>query len=117
VLDVAGRSACPGKAGYVNAHDLLDRHTYDQYNAIPSFDTTLGMAYDPTNPKATVAKFCGVKRDQICKNYGDQLFCENQNAVAGRPITPTFPETFTNDDFSNSHAFPIFSLFYVQLKL
>ncbi len=91
---------------FSNQINLVDRHTYDQFNAIPSFDTTLGMAYDPTNPKATVAKFCGVKLDQVCKNYGDQLFWENQNAVAGQPITPTLPETFTNYDFSYSHAFP-----------
>lgn len=91
---------------FSNQVNLVNRHVYDAFNNIPSYNATLGSAFDPANPGATVAKYCGVKLNQPCKNYGDQLFWENQNAIIGQPITPTLPETFVNYDFSYSHQFP-----------
>ncbi len=51
------------------------------------------------------AMVCGTTGDRLCKNYGDQLFWENQNNGAGVPIQPAKPETFNNYDASYSHDF------------
>ncbi len=90
---------------FSNQLSVVDRHLYDPYNNVPSYDNRIG-AFNPANPAATQAKFCGVKLDRTCTSYADQLFWENQNAVAGQPVTPVEPESFSNFDFSYSHQFP-----------
>lgn len=77
---------------------------YARYNGIPSYDAigavNAGLAPGAANP----ANLCGVLGNLPCRNYGDQLYWENQNYL-GTPIQPVKPETFTNYEFSYEHQF------------
>ncbi len=52
------------------------------------------------------AMFCGTTMDRQCKDYADQLYWENQNAVLGTPIQPSKPTTYNNYEVSYTHQFP-----------
>jgi hypothetical protein len=73
----------------------IDPSAFTQFDSIPSYNVLTGLP----------ATYCGVKQNLPCANYGQQLYSEYQ-AVAGVPIQPVVPETFTNFDFSYSHQFP-----------
>jgi hypothetical protein len=73
----------------------IDPSSFTQFDSIPSYNVLTGAP----------ASYCGVKQNLPCANYGQQLYSEYQ-AIAGVPIQPVVPETFTNFDFSYSHQFP-----------
>ena len=84
--------------------DLVgSRMAYQAYAGIPSYNNLTGLA--PGAP-GSAATYCGVTGDQLCKNYADQLYWENQNFRLGVPISPLKPTTYNNFDFSYSHLFP-----------
>ena len=68
-------------------------------NRIPRADYA-GFAAIPSDFNA-----CGPTGDRTCRNFADQLYWENQNVIAGIPITPLQPSTFNNYDASLQHDF------------
>jgi hypothetical protein len=78
-----------------DADYTVSRSSLDEFNNIPSYNVL-------TNGVAT---YCGLKQNQTCANYGDQLYSEYQ-AVTGVPVQPIKPEQFSSFDFSYSHQFP-----------
>ena len=100
-----GRSVEFPPLGFVDLNGARSDNFYAPYINIPSYNSVSGVAFDPTNPNATAATYCGVLGNQVCKNYAEQLRWENQNAIFGVPIQPVKPETFNNFDFSYSHQF------------
>jgi outer membrane receptor protein involved in Fe transport len=77
---------------------------YNAFANIPSYDNTLGE-FNPANPKATAAQWCGVLGNLRCSSYAQQLYWNMQNNFLGVPLQPARPETFNNFDFSYSHQF------------
>ncbi|MDP9023869.1 MAG: TonB-dependent receptor, partial [Candidatus Eremiobacteraeota bacterium] len=84
------------------------RDAYKAFANIPSYNNlALDAAGNPIPPgPQSVSRVCGVLGNQVCANYADQLYWENQNGVLGVPVQPLKPTTFNNYDFSYSHLFP-----------
>jgi len=82
----------------------IDRSAFKSFYGIPSYNVLAGP-FDATNPAATASKTCGPTQDKVCANYGEQLFADYQYGVAGPPLQPIRPETFTSYDFTYSHDF------------
>jgi hypothetical protein len=94
-----GRSVEFPPLGQVDLYD--PPQAYAGYSKIPSFDT-LGFLFTGQSLPAN----CGIPGFQVpCKNYGEQLYWENQNTFQGVPLQPVKPELFDNYDFSYSHQF------------
>ena len=68
-----------------------DRIPYSQYAGFA------GIASD--------APICGPTENRTCRNYADQLYWDNQDVIAGIPITPLQPSTYNNYDASLQHDF------------
>lgn len=51
------------------------------------------------------ANICGPTGDRACKNFGDQVYWDNQNLIGGVPLTPIQPSTYNNFDASLQHDF------------
>jgi hypothetical protein len=89
-----GRSVEFPPLGQIDFYDPPQAYAF--FSKIPSFDTFNGGG---------VAS-CGILGFQVpCKNYGQQLYWENQNTFQGVPLQPVKPEIFDNYDFSISHQF------------
>ena len=94
-----GRSVEFPPLGQVDLYD--PPAAYAGYSKIPSFDN-LGLLFTGVTMPAN----CGISGFQVpCKNYGQQLYWENQNTFQGVPLQPVKPELFDNYDFSYSHQF------------
>jgi hypothetical protein len=74
---------------------IINPEQFTAFYNIPSFNVLTGLP----------ATYCGYKQNLVCTNYGEQLDSEYQ-AIAGTPVQPVRPETFTSYDFSYSHQFP-----------
>jgi hypothetical protein len=114
-----GRSVLFPPLGQVDLYDPPGQ--FAAFYNIPSFDylgcaltggvgTSGSYCTQPAsggNPAVSAPANCGILGFQVpCKNYGEQLYWENQDTIEGVPLQPIKPETFNNYDFSYSHEFP-----------
>jgi len=89
-----GRSVEFPSLGDVDLQDPVG--VFSAFMNVPSFNIFTGLP----------ATSCGVLGNVTCANYAYQLKWDNQNYLAGVPIQPLRPETFTNWEASYSHQFP-----------
>jgi hypothetical protein len=73
----------------------VDANSLNLYANVPSYDATTGLP----------ATWCGPKKNQTCTSYADQLYSIYQYYINGPALQPVKPETFSNYEFSYSHAF------------
>lgn len=106
-----GRSTELPFLGFVDFYGGEEYYTGSAYGHIPSHS-----AFNFGNAPGA-ATTCGIFANTQCLNYGEQLYWNNQNILAGIPFQPVRPTTFNNYDLSWEHQFTRGWLNGVQFKI